>query len=207
MTEFNDKQIEILQAAEKRFAEEGFDGASVREIAKEAQVNVAMISYYFGSKEKLLEALIIYRIAGMRMELENLLQENISPMEKMMKLTELYIARINKNKCMYQILHFELSIKKRTIDIKAYTEVKKKNIDFLTRVIEEGQQQGIFRNDINTLLIPPTIIGTFFHFQMNRPFYEEILGLTTDEEYENYINTGLTNHIKQIIKAYLVHEN
>lgn len=207
MTDFNDKQIDILQAAEKRFAEDGFDGASVRDIAKEANVNVAMISYYFGSKEKLLEALIIYRISGMRMELENLSHEAISPLEKMMKLTELYIARINKNKCMYQILHFELSIKKRAIDIKAYTEVKRKNMDFLHKVIQEGQQQGIFRKDINTPLIPPTIIGTFFHFQMNRPFYEEVLWLATDEAYENYINTELTNHIKQVIKAYLLHEN
>ena len=33
MTDFNDKQIDILQAAEKRFAEDGFDGASVRDIA------------------------------------------------------------------------------------------------------------------------------------------------------------------------------
>ena len=52
---FNDKQIEILNVAERLFAEEGFDGTSVRDIAKNANVNVAMISYYFGSKEKLLD--------------------------------------------------------------------------------------------------------------------------------------------------------
>ena len=52
MTEFNEKQLEILQVAEQLFAEEGFDGTSVRDIAKKANVNIAMISYYFGSKEK-----------------------------------------------------------------------------------------------------------------------------------------------------------
>ncbi|MEO6348401.1 MAG: TetR family transcriptional regulator, partial [Aquaticitalea sp.] len=53
----NDKQIQILEVAEKLFAEHGFDGTSVRQIAHEADINIAMISYYFGSKEKLLEAL------------------------------------------------------------------------------------------------------------------------------------------------------
>ncbi|MFY8008647.1 MAG: TetR family transcriptional regulator, partial [Flavobacterium sp.] len=82
MTDFNEKQIEILQVAEQLFAEEGFDGTSVRDIAKKANINIAMISYYFGSKEKLLEALVIYRIKAMSMHLENLYQENISPLDK-----------------------------------------------------------------------------------------------------------------------------
>ncbi|WP_431212540.1 TetR family transcriptional regulator [Puia sp. P3] len=54
----SDKREHILTSAEKLFAEKGFDGTSVRDIAQLAGVNLAMISYYFGSKEKLLEALI-----------------------------------------------------------------------------------------------------------------------------------------------------
>jgi AcrR family transcriptional regulator len=54
--EFTDKQIQIIDIAERLFAERGFDGTSVRDIADEAGINVAMISYYFGSKEKLMEA-------------------------------------------------------------------------------------------------------------------------------------------------------
>ena len=34
------------------FGQKGFDGTSVREIAAGADVNLAMINYYFGSKEK-----------------------------------------------------------------------------------------------------------------------------------------------------------
>jgi len=113
--EFNDKQIEILLVAEKLFAEEGFDGTSVREIAKIANVNVAMISYYFGSKEKLLESLVLYRISGMKLHLENLIQEDITPTEKVEKLIEFYIKRVYKNRSIYQILHFEISNKKEKL--------------------------------------------------------------------------------------------
>ena len=68
--EYNSKQIEILNITEKLFAEKGFDGTSVRDIAKAADVNVAMVSYYFGSKEKLLDAIIIHRVSGFRMILD-----------------------------------------------------------------------------------------------------------------------------------------
>ena len=54
MHDFNDKQIQILQVAEKLFAEKGFDGTSIRAISKLAKINIAMVSYYFGSKEKML---------------------------------------------------------------------------------------------------------------------------------------------------------
>ena len=56
-----DKREHILVVAEGLFGEKGFDGTSVRDIAQVAGVNLAMISYYFGSKEKLLESLIEYR--------------------------------------------------------------------------------------------------------------------------------------------------
>lgn len=205
--EFNDKQIEIILIAEKLFAEEGFDGASVRAIAKEAGVNIAMISYYFGSKEKLLEAIIMYRTSGLSMQLDSIIHLDISPLEKIDRLVDLYISRINKNKCMYQIVHFEMSSKRRIMDMSSFTETKRKNMQSLQFVIDEGQQQGIFRKDVNVALIPPTIMGTYFHFHMNRPYFETIFNLTTDEAYESYIANELTTHIQQTIKALLAHEN
>ncbi len=206
MTEFNEKQIEILQVAEQLFAEEGFDGTSVRDIAKKANINVAMISYYFGSKEKLLEALVLYRISSMRLHLENLYQENISPIEKIEKLIVYYIERVNKNRCMYQILHFELSNKKREINLEAFTKVKNQNLKFLEGIIKEGQEQGMFQSDVNVTLLPTIIIGSFIHFQMNKVYYKEILGLQTEEDFENYVLNDLTAHIQKTIKALLIYE-
>lgn len=206
MTDFNDKQIEILQTAEKLFAEHGYDGTSVRDIAKSANINIAMISYYFGSKEKLLEALIVYRIASMRLQMENLYREDLTPLEKIDRLIELYIKRINANKGMYQIIHFEISSGKRIINCEAFNEMKKHNLDILKSIILEGQEKGDFRKDINTVLIPTTIMGTYFHFQMNKPFFKEILNLNTQEDIDHYVASELTDHIKKTIKALLTHD-
>jgi AcrR family transcriptional regulator len=49
----------ILRTAERLFAERGFNGVSVRELAAAAQVNIASIGYHFKSKEGLLSE--VYR--------------------------------------------------------------------------------------------------------------------------------------------------
>lgn len=53
-----DVKMRLLQAAKKLFAKQGFDGTSVRQICEEAGANVALISYYFGGKDKIFQALI-----------------------------------------------------------------------------------------------------------------------------------------------------
>jgi AcrR family transcriptional regulator len=205
--DLNDKQIQILEVAETLFAEKGFDGTSIRDISKVAKINVAMVSYYFGSKEKLLESLVLFKTSGLKEQLVNLIEENLEPVEKINKLITLYINRLNRNRGIYRILHFELASKKRVLELQSFSEIKKANLKSLELIIKEGQAKGVFRKDVIIELLTPTILGTFFHFQMNKPFFEDILNLKTEETYNNYIKTDLTKHIQQTIKALLVYEN
>jgi AcrR family transcriptional regulator len=205
--ELNDKKIQILEVAEKLFSEKGFEGTSIRDISKMAKINIAMVSYYFGSKERLLEALILYKTSDIKLQLDNLLKENLEPLDKVNKLIEIYINRINCNRGIYRILHFELTSKKREQNLLAFTELKKGNLKSLETIIQEGQSKGVFRKDVIIPLITPTIMGTFFHFHMNKPFFEELLNLNTETLYNDYVQTSLTKHIQQTIKALLVYEN
>ncbi|WP_157018166.1 TetR/AcrR family transcriptional regulator [Mesorhizobium xinjiangense] len=52
-----DPRTAILEAGEKRFSESGFGAVALREIAREAKVNVGSITYHFGNKLGLLEAI------------------------------------------------------------------------------------------------------------------------------------------------------
>ncbi|WP_281637748.1 TetR/AcrR family transcriptional regulator [Flavobacterium marginilacus] len=206
-TDFNEKQIQILLVAENLFAEKGFDGTSIRDIAKEAKINIAMVSYYFGSKEKLLESLVLYKTSGLKELLSDLIDEELDPVGKIYKLIALYVNRLNCNKGIYRILHFELASKKRVLELESFSEIKKANLKSLEIIIREGQAKGVFRKDVIIELLTPTILGTYFHFYMNRPFFEEILNLNTEEKYNNYIKTTLTMHIQQTIKALLTYES
>lgn len=48
----------IFTVATELFANNGFDGTSIREICKKADINISMISYYFGGKKELYEKII-----------------------------------------------------------------------------------------------------------------------------------------------------
>lgn len=206
-TDFNEKQVQILLIAEALFAENGFEGTSIRTIAKKAEINIAMVSYYFGSKDKLLEALILYRTSDLKIQIENLSVENLDPVEKIDKLIELYVNRIRCNKGIYRILHFEFSSEDRETKMKVLNEVRARNLKSLETIIHEGQAKGIFRKEVIIPLIPPTIMGTFFHFYMNKEYFKKLLTLETDEAFENYIQTKLKTHIQQTIKALLLYES
>lgn len=54
----SDTQLSLIDAAERIFARDGFEGASLREIMREAGANPAAVHYHFGGKEGLLEQVL-----------------------------------------------------------------------------------------------------------------------------------------------------
>jgi AcrR family transcriptional regulator len=52
-----DRKLAILLAAEKLFAQRGYHGVSIRDIADEAKVQVALVGYYYGLKHELFYAI------------------------------------------------------------------------------------------------------------------------------------------------------
>jgi AcrR family transcriptional regulator len=58
----------LLDAASRRFAQDGYASTTVRDIAEDAGVNVALINRYFGSKEGLFEACLVSLVEESRQE-------------------------------------------------------------------------------------------------------------------------------------------
>lgn len=55
----NDTKVKIIEVARILFATNGFEGTSIREIARVAEVNVASVNYHFSTKEKLFHEILI----------------------------------------------------------------------------------------------------------------------------------------------------
>lgn len=58
MSSTDSAREKIMNVAAELFAEKGLEGVSVREISKEADVNLSLVSYYFGGKEGLYKAVL-----------------------------------------------------------------------------------------------------------------------------------------------------
>jgi len=103
-----DKKDHILDVAEKVFSEHGFDGASTRMISGEANVNMAMLNYYFGSKEGLFIAVVERKITSFQDILINLGSTGMSPWDKIEQYIEIYGDKVVNNNCFQKLLYREL---------------------------------------------------------------------------------------------------
>ncbi len=64
-------RAKLIRVARKHFAAHGFEGASLREIQRDAGVNAAAVHYHFGSKEKLYHAVISTSVERIQTEREH----------------------------------------------------------------------------------------------------------------------------------------
>lgn len=208
--EFNEKQIQIIEATEKLFAEKGYEGTSVRDIAQDAGVNVAMISYYFGSKEKLMEALFVHRISLSRLTLENLLQnKELKGFEKIDKLIDNYVSKIMSNPCFHRIIMPAKMAKEMKDVTKIIYENKLRNLDLVTRIIQEGQKNKEFVKQVDVPMLIITMLGSAYQILNNLPFYRIMYKIEdlSDEEVNKHLSKKLTTHLKQLFKAILTYDH
>ncbi|MDR3715573.1 MAG: TetR family transcriptional regulator [Puia sp.] len=200
-----DKREHILTEAEKLFAEKGFDGTSVRDIAHNAGVNLAMISYYFGSKEKLLESLIELRAGytiGILEELNK--DQTLSPWDKIERLVEYYVNKIITNIPFHNIMH-QQALNARSVEIKdLIMSIKLRNVEQVRKIFTDGLQKGVFRQ-VDIEMTMGSIMGTISQYTISRDFGCRVLHIeqTNEETYRAELAIRLKAHLKQLLKAHL----
>jgi len=94
MTTPIDTKEKIIHVARILFAEKGFEGASVREIAKAAEVNVASVNYHFESKENLFFSILSTGHQECSEGIRNFYVENNPTVEELM----IHVYRYFSNK-------------------------------------------------------------------------------------------------------------
>jgi AcrR family transcriptional regulator len=204
------KQIQLLDTAQMLFSQKGFDGTSVRDIAEAAGINTAMISYYFGSKEKLMEEIFERKSLNMREKVDNLLKdETLDPFQKMYSLVDQYIEDFLERKTFHRILLCEQIINQNPSIIHLVEKMKARNSECINDLIRLGQKKGLFKKNIDIPMMTNTLIGTISHSLINMEFYKSYHHLESlkEEEFERVLKKKLSVHIKNIYKAILTHES
>ncbi len=198
-----------MEAAEKLFAAKGFDGTSVRDIADTAGVNLAMISYYFGSKEKLMENMFAYRSDFFKLQLETMIRnKELPPLQKIEALIDQYVDRLMKEQCFHRIIVREQMVNYTGPISGMIQELKKQNQELIKQLILEGQKKGDFKKGIDIPFLMMTLIGTISQVITTQHYYREINGLHSmpDPDFQKLIKKKTGHHLKSIFKAILTHE-
>ena len=201
-----DKKVHIMNHAIALFADKGVEGTSIRELAQEANVNVAMINYYFGSKDKLVEAIIEDKMTYMKDKIEEMLaNETLSEIEKIDIIIEGYVTRKLAGAIFNRFLYKELMDIKSDEIHQLLTKSFATNANNVAAIIEKGIEKKVFK-DVDPMLTVASIVGTISYVMMSKSFCNKLLQKPdsnepyTDEEFKN----RLIKHIQQLIHAHLL---
>jgi AcrR family transcriptional regulator len=205
-----DKKDHILDVAERVFSDMGFDGASTRMISGEAGVNMAMLNYYFGSKEGLFLAVFERKIASFRTLLQNIGNDDtMTTWAKLEKCIDNYVERIIVNNCFQKLINREVSMNKRWTLTDKITEILMVNVYEIKKIIEEGLNNGSFYSDIDIPMVIATIFGTK-NYIINMPQLSSLIighDIRDEKFMEEDLKPRVKIYMKRLLKAYLVNEN
>ena len=204
-----DKREVILSTAMKLFGQKGFEGTSVREIASGADVNPAMISYYFGSKEKLFESMVEYKAGHLKTVFAELVNnQSLSQIEKLFFIIDKYVERIFQSPQFHHLMHRELSLDRRPQMKDAISEVLLRNFVSVRKIIQDGIDTGEFK-EVDADLTIATILGTINHLLSSNVMCRKILQKGKDFNPFNSkkLKERISEHLKQLIRSHLLKNN
>ena len=189
----------LLGAAKKIFARDGYDGATVKDLADEAGVNISLVSYYFQGKEGLFKACLEEFGRTRLAAAERMLKHPESAEDFRLRLTyftDEVITRHVIDKEITTILHRDCATSNPvTRDI--FKNVFMKIFDNLVQFMKAAQKKGILREDTDLQLSTLLWWGGIIHICRMDALQKEFFNRTIeDEKYRDQV-------VKQAVKNLL----
>ena len=198
-----DKKSSILEAAEKLFSELGYEGASTRQIAKEAGANMAMINYYFGSKEGVFMEIMGQRVQDFKHQLHEIKEAKVTIMEKLLLVVERYASRILCNLTFHKMMQRELSLPQRPEMFATIKNAMLENMVVIEDIINDGIKEGAFRK-VDVRMLIATVMGTISNVAISPSKITSGTGLDINVKKDRKLITErLINHLKDLVTIYL----
>ena len=176
----------IKEAARKVFQKKGYAGTRTRDIANEAGVNLALLNYYFRSKEKLFDLIMGETMQLFFQSMKGLINnENTTLDEKLQDLTNRYIDLLSTQPELPIFILNEIQMNPKGLSERMG----------LQQVVIGSFILKQFRNDLNIKDIPDSallqlivnIIGMMVFPFIGKPLLKEIFNLS-DEQFQAMMN-------------------
>ena len=204
-----DKREHIIEAAIALFSEKGYEGTSIRDLAAHADVNIAMVNYYFGTKEKLFQSIVQSRAYFIKEKLDEIVaNKQLSHIEKMDAVIENYVNRLLTHYKFHTIIHRELMLQQRTSLYEEILTIFINNKETIKAIIESGITKKVFRK-VDAELTIATIIGTINQVLLSNRMCKTFV--TSGEHFDPHTDVKfrkrLITHLKQVVHSHLLINN
>src|SRR4030095_7298298 len=153
-----DKREAILRAAIGVFAHNGYFNSKVADIAKEAVVADGTVYLYFHSKEEIWHSIFDRSVEEAISEARKQLDQISDPKEKLRRIALLHLERLGADRDLAVVFQVELRGSTKFMEefsAAAFAEYLK----LIRSTVEEGQQSGVFRAELNAKVVAKILFG------------------------------------------------
>jgi TetR/AcrR family transcriptional regulator len=161
MAKNKNTEQKIFDAATDLFLEKGVDRTSVRDIASKAGINLALMNYYFRSKENLFDAIFTNLVKKNTKDLIKILDSDLELSEKIEQYVSAYIDMLLKNPL---LVSFFMAILHRSREKITEMEVISNlygRDKFTQQIIDEGKKGTIRKTDPTHFFVDMISMITF----------------------------------------------
>ena len=152
-----DKRRQILDAAIRVFARQGFHATRVSDIADEAGVAYGLVYHYFRSKDEVLNELFSERWSLLLAAIEETDRDGASPREKMEAVAGFIVDSYRHDPELMKVIIVEVTRAANSFGRTHLAEIRRA-YDLIAKIVEDGQREGAFRSDID-----PTFASMAFY--------------------------------------------
>jgi len=152
----------IIDAAIEVFSRNGFQNSTISQIARRANVAEGTIYQYFRNKEDLFFSIPIDKTKEFFNELELHLEGIHGAGNKIRKFVWYYFYHLQENPEYARALMLEMRVNRNFAKTKTFEPYRPLTHKIL-EIIEEGQEEGVIRKDVDVYTIRHLILGMLEH--------------------------------------------
>jgi AcrR family transcriptional regulator len=152
-----DRRRQILDAAVRVFARQGFHACRVSDIANEAGVAYGLVYHYFDSKEQILNELFVERWSLLLTAIEDVDARPIPAREKLDAVAGFIIDSYRHDPELMKVIIVEVTRAANSFGRTHLPEISQA-YDLIAKIVRDAQSAGDFRQDVD-----PTFASMWFY--------------------------------------------
>ncbi len=187
---------DILRAAERCFADKGFQSATMAEIAEAAEYSVGALYQYFSSKEDLFISIVVDKMKEMTKRLTAILKERKGAIEKVNAFMQVFRTLLEENEQFTRILVHETDMTRfapGTSPIQVVRDLHEQQGVIIEKIFAEGVKKKVFRG------LPPKLMAAAFKGVIGQSIAEWLFG-DHDTSLENHMNVCVDIFLNGVTK-------